>query len=218
MSHHCQKMFAEDISCIIIVSFDSICCLIPIVIAQTGVNYATGLGSCPSQMKCQGMDFNQNVLLPVIRERERQGWPAGIGRLRGWYLIFGGTSAMFYSEAKKKTDHFFDRNGAGTSDVDIAIVYDWELTADWMSPQLATQAGMMGNEKPQSRFNRIQFGWFQTQKRLRPNWEPFQDKWAAKYEAQLLGLCFFKGSLDKVNLSRDLASCEPPAAQETSKS
>ena len=29
---------------------------------------------------------------------------------------------------------------------------------------------------------------------------------------------FFKGSLDKVNLSRDLASCEPPAAQETSKS
>ena len=98
-------------------------------------------------MKCQGQgtDFNQNVLLPVIRNRERQGWQPGIRRLKGWWLIFTGTSATFFSEAPRKANHFFDQNGPGTCDVDMAM-YDWDLTGRWMSPKQATQADMMGNE------------------------------------------------------------------------
>ena len=131
---------------------------------------------CPSQMKCQGRDFNITVLLPLINKNGGNGWPEGIVRLKGWYLIFGGTSAMFFSEADSKHDHFFDRNGAGSSDVDMAIVYDWEI-APWMSPMRAAQLGMMNKEKPKSKFSQIQFEWSQTQRLMAPYWKPFAEKW-----------------------------------------
>lgn len=123
----------------------------------------------------QGVDFNKQILLPVLRDKE---YCFG-GRLRGWWLIFTGSSVTFMSEKVKKPGHFFDSLGPGTSDVDMVICYDWDLAGrSIQAAKQATQTRIFNGRGPRSIFSSIQFGASQTRCLFdQAAWEQWTKKW-----------------------------------------
>ena len=78
------------------------------------------------------------------------------GSLNGFQLIFGGTAATLFSEDPGvKQGRLFDQNGTGTSDLDVAIVF--ESAQSHLHAEVFTQAIFFGTPSCSKYFKDIQY-------------------------------------------------------------
>ena len=77
----------------------------------------------------RGNDFNVEVLHPFLH-RIQNDWQEELKALKGWWLIFTGSSVTFWSENPQELGHTWDHKGPGHSNVDIGVCFDWDQPCD----------------------------------------------------------------------------------------
>jgi len=96
--------------------------------------------------------------------------------LKGWWLLFTGSSVAYWTEAPRKAGNYFHSEGPATSDLGVVICFDWEDVPP-RQPHL-TQTVIFRQAKPRSKFANIQRRFLQTAKLWDvASWKAFRERW-----------------------------------------
>eukprot|EP00435_Cladocopium_sp_Y103_P075635 s20_g61.t1 len=86
-------------------------------------------------------------------------------QIKGWWLVFNGTSTSIKSDVPEKAGKMFDQTGVNSSDVDVAIVFDFNACCDGEAKK--TKVAELFNGQPsKSTFAEVQYAVAQVRKQF----------------------------------------------------